>query len=94
MIFYADKRGDKQLVKNLSDIFNLSAKSIQKEVGYFCSTFIIETADGYVPIPDPLKRVERLGRDLCGVDKQGLKDRFISFAELISQSMANITNYR
>ncbi|VDO81826.1 unnamed protein product [Haemonchus placei] len=74
LLFYSQKHDDQQLVKNLSDIFNLSAKSIAKRVGYFCSTFIVDTPDGYVPIPDPLKRVERLGRHLYGVDETGLKD--------------------
>ncbi|VDL77028.1 unnamed protein product [Nippostrongylus brasiliensis] len=66
------------------------AKSIEKSVRYFYSTFIVETPEGFVAIPDPLKRFERLGRHLFGVDKEGLHDRYISFAELMRVGIEDV----
>ncbi len=83
LLYFPQRRNFQHVVKHLADIYNLTAKVFQKKYGYFCSAFIIPHADGYIPVPDPLKRVERLGRGLVGVDNHGLKDRHTSFAELM-----------
>ena len=47
------------ITRNLSDMFNLSAKLIEKNYAYMCSSFIIPTHEAYIVVPYPVKRVER-----------------------------------
>jgi hypothetical protein len=42
-------------------IFNLTAKLLEMRTACFCSMFMANGVDGRVLVPDPLKRMDRLG---------------------------------
>lgn len=71
------------VVKKLMEVFNLSAKVITKKYGYMCSMFVIPVVDSYVVVPDPLKRIERLGKNLKLKENETLYERYVSFRELL-----------
>jgi hypothetical protein len=71
------------IMRNLSEIFNLSAKLIEKTYAYMCSNFIIPTHEAYFIIPDPVKRMERLGKHLYVTDEKDIRERFVSFSDMM-----------
>jgi hypothetical protein len=48
-----------------------------------CSNFIIPTHEAYVVVPDPVKRMERLGKHLYVNDEKDKRERYISFADMM-----------
>jgi len=71
------------IVRTLSEVFNLTAKLIDLHVVYMCSSFIVDTGEGFVMVPDPLKRIERLGKKLHIADESEIFERYQSFKELM-----------
>lgn len=83
-LLYIRKEIDgEKIVRNLMEVFNLNAKLVKKVYGYMCSMFIIPTMEGYIAIPDPLKRIEKLGKALALKDHETLHERYVSFKELM-----------
>nr|QWC36511.1 polyprotein [Bemisia tabaci bromo-like virus 3] len=69
------------LIRDLGYVFNLEAKLILQDHAYFCSSFLVRTATRYVCVPDPVKRLERLGRPVP-ISDSTLRERFTSLADL------------
>jgi len=89
-IMFMESRGDlTHIVRALAEIFNLSAKLIDKRHAYFCSNFIIQTYQGWVVVPDPLKRIERLGKKLYIQSETELYERYVSLNELMKNLFVN-----
>ena len=82
-IFFHRNVNKEDIVRNLSKIFNLSAKLIDKEYAYMCSNFIISTHEAFVIIPDPVKRMKRLGKHLYVVAEKDIYERYIRFADMM-----------
>lgn len=82
-MIFRDYLEKKHIVRTLSDIFNLSAKMICKEIIYMCSAYIINTSFNFVFIPDPLKRIEKLGKKLYFDDEKEFIERHKSFKEMV-----------
>jgi hypothetical protein len=70
-------------------IYNLTAKLLEMRKAYFCSMYVANGVDGRVLIPDPLKRIERLGKSLDFISEghssfmAGVRESYISFKEII-----------
>lgn len=65
-------------------MFNLDAKIITLGPSYFCSSFIVSNGERYAMIPDPIKRLERLGKHICRADEEtDIKSRWQSFKDLM-----------
>ncbi len=75
------------------ELFNLSAKLIDNKIGYMCSNLLISCERGVLLIPDPIKRIERLGKSLNMTSKEELKERYISFEELLTNYRYSRPNY-
>jgi hypothetical protein len=68
--------------------WNFEAKIIENKGFYFCSTFMVHDGISFRVMPDPLKRLERLSKPLKINDTETLRERWISFCDL----MANYRN--
>ena len=84
------------MVEKLRNTYNLTAKVILKDVGYFCSMFVIQTEKGFRLVPDPLKRIEKLGKRHEVETESEMRERYESFKELMtplfeSQEILEIT---
>ncbi|UTQ50507.1 MAG: 207 kDa replicase polyprotein (domains: methyltransferase - helicase - RNA-dependent RNA polymerase) [Plant associated tobamo-like virus 1] len=83
LIFLDQKYRHTTMPDVLTKTFNLTSKILEMRTGYFCSTFIIQTVKGFKVIPDPLKRIEKLGKPISIHDEMDLRQRYVSFKELI-----------
>jgi hypothetical protein len=83
LIFSALAVNTDNTVLTLSQLFNLSAKVLRMNVGYFCSMFVLQTGERFALVPDPLKRIERLGKAIDAERESSLRERFESFRELV-----------
>lgn len=78
------------IVERMAGCFNLEAKVMNyRDSYYFASYFIVRGTDFFRVIPDPLKRVERLGKTVPN-DLSLLIQRYISFKDLVG-SYADVT---
>nr|QWC36510.1 coat protein [Bemisia tabaci bromo-like virus 2] len=77
----AKKLNATSLIRDLGYVFNLEAKLILQDHAYFCSSFLVRTPLRYVCVPDPVKRLERLGRPVP-ISDSTLRERFTSLADL------------
>nr|DAZ87933.1 TPA_asm: hypothetical protein [Polynigra virus 2] len=66
-----------------SEVFNIEAKLVVQDHGYFCGRFIVTTPRGTRIMPDPVKRIEKLST--YGIrSHEHLEDNFESFRDLCS----------
>lgn len=63
-------------------LYNLGSKVMQKSHGYFCSAFIVKTANGVRFMSDPVKRTEKLGQ-MAQVRGEQLRDQYESLRNLL-----------
>lgn len=89
LIFTMQREDQSRAIDAMRTIFNLTAKLLEMRTAYFCSMFVTNGPDGRVLVPDPLKRIERLGKSMDFISEghssfmAGVRERYISFKEII-----------
>jgi hypothetical protein len=68
-------------LRNLALSFNLQAKIIFGGGLYFCSSFLVHDGNRWRMVPDPVKRIERLGKPLNELSRQQLPNIWRSLAD-------------
>jgi hypothetical protein len=69
--------------RDLSLYFNLKGKVINSDHGFFCSYFFANNGEQFRAVVDPLKRVERLSKDVkLNQEFATLYERFVSYSDL------------
>jgi hypothetical protein len=82
--FSAQREDQSRAINDMRTIFNLTTKLHEMRTAYFCSMYVANRVDGIVLIPDPLKRMERLGKSPEFISfMAGVRERYISFKEII-----------
>lgn len=67
----------------MAGVYNLSAKVLQSPYGFFCSCFIVKHGGTVRYMPDPVKRTMKLGAHASCNTQDELRERFISFRDLV-----------
>jgi hypothetical protein len=70
-------------VERMAGVFNLSAKLTQSPYGFFCSAFIVKSANKVLYMSDPVKRTEKLGGYICHRSDDKIKEMFVSLGDLL-----------
>jgi len=72
-----------EVTSKMADTYNLIAKALTVDQGYFCSEYVVHTPRGIKFLRDPIKAVTSLGR--CDAsDEDKLRENFISFKDSLA----------
>lgn len=82
LVFFNDLPYVQDGERDLRLMYNLESKVIIEGAPYFCSSFLVSNGSKYALIPDPLKRLERLGKCIYSTDEYAsLHERWVSFGD-------------